>query len=103
LRLLVQFHPDLIAIATVIKHQVSYPKGDCTKDQKAKNTHLTPPQAVADAKCGTSAILLRGWIGTSYKLQQGTLLMCNLYSVTTNQAAIGSQFSTMSFFSFIAL
>jgi hypothetical protein len=53
LRLLVQFQPDLIAIAALIIHHVSYPKGGCTKDQKAKNTHLAPPQAVADAKCGT--------------------------------------------------
>jgi hypothetical protein len=43
LRLLVQFLPDLIAIAALVKHYVSYPKDDCTKDQKAKNTHLAPP------------------------------------------------------------
>jgi hypothetical protein len=79
----------LIAIAALLKHHVSYPKGGCTKDQKAKNTHLAPPPAVADAQsAGRSATLLRREIGAKLQTSTGALLTCNLYSITTNQAAI---------------
>jgi hypothetical protein len=53
LRLLVQFQPDLIAIATFIKHQVSYPKGDGTKQHKSENAHSQLPSTLGKRQLTT--------------------------------------------------
>jgi hypothetical protein len=40
LRLLVQFLPDLVAVAAIVKQHVTKPKGSQQKHQKANNPHL---------------------------------------------------------------
>jgi hypothetical protein len=38
----VHAHPNLIAVAALIKHHIHEPKGDCTEQQKAENAHALP-------------------------------------------------------------
>jgi hypothetical protein len=73
----------LVAVAAIVKHHVNQPKGNCTKQQKADNTHHL--QFLAPRTVGST-------LHEFLKQKAARRRLCNSNPMIADQAAINTGF-----------